>query len=56
MKIIEKLSAEKLSGEELKKINGGAPPVCNTGKLCYCGEDANGNILWDCVPLTTVCP
>jgi hypothetical protein len=56
MKIIEKLSAEKLSREELKKINGGAPPVCNTGKLCYRGEDANGNILWDCVPLTTVCP
>jgi hypothetical protein len=56
MKIIEKLSAEKLSREELKKINGGAPPVCQTGKVCYRGEDENGNILWDCVPLTTKCP
>jgi hypothetical protein len=56
MKIIEKLSAEKLSREELKKINGGTHPVCHTGKVCYRGEDENGNILWDCVPLTTKCP
>ena len=54
MKFIK--SCEKLSKEELKQINGGGPPHCTTGKVCIRGEDSNGNLIWDCVPLTTVCP
>ncbi|RZJ55767.1 MAG: hypothetical protein EOO44_02040 [Flavobacterium sp.] len=56
MKIIKNLSAEKLTREELKQINGGTHPECHTGKVCYRGRDKNGIILWDCVPLTTECP
>jgi len=54
MKFIK--NCEKLSKEELKQINGGAVPHCATGKVCIRGFDSNDNIIWDCIPLTTVCP
>ncbi len=54
MKFIK--NCEKLSKEELKQINGGNHPHCTTGKVCFRGFDENENILWDCIPLTTICP
>lgn len=54
MKFIK--NCEKLTKEELKQINGGNPPHCTTGKVCIRGFDANDNPIWDCIPLTTVCP
>jgi bacteriocin-like protein len=54
MKFIK--NCEKLSKEELKSINGGSVPYCPVGKVCYRGEDSNGNLLWDCIPVTSICP
>lgn len=55
MKIIKNLVGERLSKDELKQVKGGTAPHCYTGKICYRGENDKGELLWDCVPLTTEC-
>lgn len=54
MKIIEKLSSEKLTKEELKKINGGNAPECY-GIACIVGFEDRKPI-WECFPSGTKCP
>ena len=55
MKIIENLSSEKLTKEELKKINGGNAPECY-GIACIVGFEENRKPIWECFPSGTKCP
>ncbi|AYZ11756.1 hypothetical protein EGY05_07395 [Chryseobacterium arthrosphaerae] len=40
----------KLSKVNLKKINGGSAPLCESGFMACRVRDENGNLIWECLP------